>query len=121
VNIEVSDLEQIWSSTAVIKIIQKKSNILVKIRFYDKQSSRMPYRQDETMQWREYPCSSTVSISRTVKRAMRTVGLVLEPTRGGKGECNQPISHYWQVHVLIIFERLTQMTFVFLEDSALSK
>jgi len=98
VGIKVVDPEQIWSNVAVVKVMQKNSNVLVKMCFID-----------ETMQWnRNYSHSSTISAStRITKRANCTVDLILEPAQGNDEGCSRSICHYWPVTIgdtLIMFE-----------------
>lgn len=98
VGITVVDPEQIWSHVAVVKVMQKKSNVLVKIFFID-----------ETMKWnRSYPNGSKVATStRVTKQANCAIDLVLEPAQGRYGGCTRSIRHYWPVTIgdtLIMFE-----------------
>jgi len=106
VGIEISDPDEIWSSVVVMKVMQRKSNILVKMSFEDNIGSRSQYHIDEAMRWNKTHCRSSVNAHIT-KRAKCTVNLVLESSRGTEEVCRRSICHFWPVtidHTLIIFE-----------------
>jgi len=105
VGIEISDPDEIWSSVVVMKVIQKKSNILLKMSFKNKIGSRSRHHINGAVR-RNQKHSLRSANARITKRAKCTVNLVLEPCRDAE-VCRRSICHFWPVtidHTLIIFE-----------------
>lgn len=106
VGIEISDPDEIWSSVVVMKVIQTKSNILLKMSFENKIGSHSRHHINGLMR-RNQKHSLRSAHARITKRAKCTVNLVLEPSQDAEGVCRRSICHFWPVtidHTLIIFE-----------------
>jgi len=129
VGVEILDPDQIWSSIAMVKVLQRRSDMLVKISFNDVMGVSSHHRHHR----HRYHLRKKTACGSPLKRATCTVDLVLEeppthrPDRGleegieeeGIWEKEGPnnsrrrrkrsiCSHYWPVtvgvHTLMVFE-----------------